>query len=66
MCVLKIENEDIDIFTHILDTEIRLHAPHAGCTACDDERGGDAERFEGVRHTIEAIFSRHARRLEGL
>ena len=34
--------------THILDTEICLHAPNAGGPTRDDDSSGDAERFEGV------------------
>jgi len=35
-------------FLGISDTEVRLHTPHAGGAARDDERGGDAKRFERV------------------
>jgi len=36
---------------------VNLHTPCADGTACDNERNSDAEGLEGVKNTIEAIFS---------
>jgi len=44
------------------DTEVNLHTPCADGTACDNKHNSDAEGLEGVKNTIEAIFSWDRRR----
>lgn len=42
---------------------MNFYTPHAGGAACDNERNSDAEGFEGVKNTIETIFSRDGRQV---
>jgi hypothetical protein len=50
----------MDIFTYVLDTKVYPHAPYAGGTAYDNEGSSNAEGFERIQNTVEAIFSRDA------